>query len=78
MVSGNPYISTNKATMKAAKAPNERQSRRLCGFAKLSAKRMNTTEFMITRDHRPYAGAASFIGRPPSSHGHHDRRARHA
>ena len=53
MVSGKPYISANKATMKALKAPKERQSRRLCGVAKLSAKKRNTAELMMTRDHRP-------------------------
>ncbi len=53
MVSGKPYISVNSATRNAEKAPNERQSRDDCGFAKLSAKMMKTAELMMTRDHRP-------------------------
>jgi hypothetical protein len=39
--------------MKAEKAPNERQSRLLCGLAKLKAKMMNTTELMMTSDQSP-------------------------
>jgi hypothetical protein len=39
--------------MKALKAPNDRQSRRLCGFAKLSPKKMKTAELMMTRDYSP-------------------------
>ena len=53
MVSGKPYISANSATMKPLNAPKERQSRRLCGFAKLSAKKMKTAELMTTRNQRP-------------------------
>lgn len=49
MVSGKPYISVKSATRKAEKAPNERQSRRLCGRAKLKAKMMNTSELITTK-----------------------------
>src|SRR6266540_4760563 len=59
MVRGNPYISTNSATMKAEKALNDRQSRAVRGFVKLKAKIMNTNELMMTSDHKPYAGASS-------------------
>src|SRR6516164_3667826 len=55
MVSGNPYISVNSATMKAENAPNDRQSRGLFGLAKLNAKIMKISELMITSDHSPYA-----------------------
>src|SRR5262249_50646927 len=60
IVSGNPYISTNRATMNAENALNERQSRDVRGFVKLNAKIMKISELIITRDHKPYAGA-SFI-----------------
>ncbi len=53
MVSGKPYISVNSATRNAENAPKERQSRAVRGFAKLNAKTMNTSELMITSDHRP-------------------------
>jgi NAD-specific glutamate dehydrogenase len=43
------------ATINAEKAPNERQSRDVRGFVKLKAKMMNTSEFKITSDHKPYA-----------------------
>jgi hypothetical protein len=59
MVSGKPYISTNKATMKAENALNERQSRLVRGFVKLKAKIMNMSELMMTSDHSPYAGDSS-------------------
>jgi hypothetical protein len=35
MVIGNPYISTNSATRKPLKAPNDRQSRAVRGRVKL-------------------------------------------
>jgi hypothetical protein len=41
--------------MNAENALNDRQSRFVCGFAKLNAKMMKTSEFIKTRDHRPYA-----------------------
>jgi len=53
MVSGKPYISTNRATIKAEKALKDRQSRFVCGFAKLNAKMMRIAELMITSDHNP-------------------------
>ena len=53
MVSGKPYISVNSATMKALKAPNERQSRGDCGLPKLKAKMMKMTELRITNVHSP-------------------------
>src|SRR5215510_3960179 len=59
MVKGNPYISTNSATMKAENALNERQSRFVCGFAKLKAKMMKIAELMMTSDHNPYAEGSS-------------------
>jgi hypothetical protein len=37
----------NSATRKALKAPNERQSRLVCGLKKLKAKRMKIAELMI-------------------------------
>lgn len=39
--------------IKAANAPNESQSRGLCGFVKLKAKMMKTRELITTSDHRP-------------------------
>jgi hypothetical protein len=59
MVSGNPYISTNRATIKAEKALKDRQSRFVCGFAKLKAKMIKIAELIMTSDHNPYAGASS-------------------
>ena len=53
MVKGNPYISTNKARINAEKVLSERQSRVVRGRVKLNAKRMNTSELMITNDHNP-------------------------
>ena len=53
IVSGKPYISVNSATRKAANAPNVRQSRGLCGLAKLNANMMKTREFKTTSDHSP-------------------------
>ena len=50
---GKPYISVNSATMKALKAPKERQSRFVRGLKKLKAKMMNTAELMMTSDQRP-------------------------
>ena len=52
-MSGNPYISVKSATRKALNAPKERQSREVRGLKKLSAKRMNTTELMMTSHQRP-------------------------
>jgi hypothetical protein len=53
MVKGNPYISANRATINAEKAPKDRQSRVVRGRVKLNAKRINTSELMITNDHNP-------------------------
>jgi hypothetical protein len=53
MVRGNPYISVNSAMMNAENAPNVRQSRFVFGLKKLKAKRMKTSESIITRDHKP-------------------------
>ena len=50
---GKPYISVKRATRKALKAPNERQSRAVFGLKKLNAKIANTAVFRITSDHRP-------------------------
>src|SRR4029453_17098174 len=61
MVRGKPYISANSATRKAAKAPNERQSRALRGLVKLKAKRRKTAELMSTSSQRPYAEVSWFI-----------------
>src|SRR6516162_9100319 len=61
MVSGKPYISTNNATMNAENALKERQSRFVCGFAKLKAKMIKTKELMMTSDHNPYAGTSSIF-----------------
>ena len=47
-MSGNPYISVNSASRKAEKAPRDRQSVRLCGFAKLKAKITKIAVLMIT------------------------------
>jgi hypothetical protein len=58
MVSGNPYISTKSATMKAEKVPNVRQSRVVFGLKKLNAKMMKIAALMITSDHSPYAGTS--------------------
>ena len=33
--------------------PNERQSRGVLGLVKLKAKMINTSELMITSDHKP-------------------------
>jgi hypothetical protein len=41
------------ATRNAENAPNERQSRFVCGFAKLNAKMMKTSELITTSDHSP-------------------------
>jgi hypothetical protein len=53
MVSGKPYISVKSATRKALNAPNERQSRAVCGLKKLNANRMKTAELIRTSDQRP-------------------------
>jgi hypothetical protein len=53
MVNGNPYISANRATMKAEKVPNVRQSRVVVGLKKLKANRMKIAELMITSGQRP-------------------------
>ena len=53
MVSGNPYISVNKAMMKAEKAPRLRQSRGDRGRAKLKAKRKKIAELRTTNVHSP-------------------------
>src|SRR3990167_6231451 len=55
IVSGKPYISTNRATMNEANAPKVRQSRAVAGLKKLKANRMNIAELRITSDHKPYA-----------------------
>jgi len=55
MVKGNPYISVKSATMKAEKAPKDRQSRFVCGCVKLKAKMMNIAELIIARAQSPYA-----------------------
>lgn len=52
MVSGKPYISVNRATIKALKA-KERQSRGDCGLPKLKAKMMKMAEFRMTSIHSP-------------------------
>ena len=52
-MSGKPYISVNRATMNAENAPIAFQSRRLAGWKKLSAKKMNTAESMITSAQSP-------------------------
>jgi hypothetical protein len=52
---GNPYISTKRATMKAEKLPNVRQSRWVFGLKKLKAKKRKIADSMMTSDHRPYA-----------------------
>jgi len=54
--------------IKAEKALKERQSRFVCGFAKLKAKMMKIAELMMTSDHNPYAGASS-ICPPQKIHG---------
>jgi hypothetical protein len=61
MVSGKPYISVNRATKNAENAPNVRQSRGDLGFEKLKAKIINTSELMITSDHKPYAGLSEWF-----------------
>src|SRR5687767_4531746 len=83
MVSGKPYISVKSATRKAAKAPNERQSRALRGCVKLNAKMMNTAALRMTSDQRPEAGVSVCImhllavAEAGAPHGHgrrvHDR-----
>lgn len=54
MVSGIPYISVNRATINALKAPNERQSLEVFGLVKLKAKKINMAEFKTTSDQSPY------------------------
>ena len=44
MVSGKPYISTKRATIKAEKAPKDLQSSFVFGFTKLKAKNINIAE----------------------------------
>src|SRR5262245_23381334 len=58
MVRGKPYISVKSATRKAVNAPNDRQSRAVCGRVKLNAKMANTATLITTSDQSPYAGAA--------------------
>jgi hypothetical protein len=53
MVSGNPYISVNRAMMNAENAPNDRQSLEVFGLVKLNAKIMNISEFIMTSGQRP-------------------------
>jgi len=53
MVRGKPYISINKATIKAENAPKLRQSVFVWGLKKLNANMMNTVEFRMTSPHRP-------------------------
>ena len=48
-----PYNPANNATMNALEAPKDHQSRGDCGYPKLKANRMKTTEFSATRNHRP-------------------------
>jgi hypothetical protein len=43
----------NSATRNALNAPNERQSRFVCGLKKVKAKKMKIAEFMKTSDHSP-------------------------
>jgi hypothetical protein len=52
-VRGNPYISVKTATRKAVKAPNDRQSRAVCGRVKLNAKMAKTNTFSMTSVQRP-------------------------
>jgi hypothetical protein len=52
-VSGKPYISTNSATTKAAKAPKVRQSRPVCGLKKLKANIRKMAELRMTSIHSP-------------------------
>jgi hypothetical protein len=72
------YISTNNATMNAENVPKVRQSRVVFALKKLKANRMKTAALMITKDHRPYAGASRFIKvsgpchRGRELHGWHD------
>jgi hypothetical protein len=58
MVSGKPYISTNRARMNAEKLPKVRQSRFVCGLKKLNAKKMKIAELIMTSDHSQYAGTS--------------------
>jgi hypothetical protein len=53
MVSGNPYISVNSATIKAENAPRLRQSIFVCGFIKLNAKKIKIAELRKTNTHNP-------------------------
>jgi len=50
---GNPYISANRATINAEKAPSDRQSRVVLGRVKLNAKRIKKTELTRTNHHTP-------------------------
>jgi hypothetical protein len=50
--------------MNAENALKERQSRFVCGFAKLKAKIIKIAELMMTSDQSPYAGASSIFYLP--------------
>jgi hypothetical protein len=47
--------------MNAEKALKERQSRAVCGFEKLNAKMMKTSELITTSDHKPYEGESDIL-----------------
>ncbi len=53
MVSGKPYIAMTRATLKAEKALQLRQSRFVCGLKKLKANMMKTAEFRMMSNHNP-------------------------
>jgi len=53
MVRGNPYISVNRATINAEKAPKERQSRVVRDLVKLKAKKIKINELTMTAGHSP-------------------------
>ena len=58
MVSGKPYISTKRATIKAENALNVRQSVFVRGLKKLNAKKIKIKEFMIAKLQSPYSDVA--------------------
>ena len=53
MVSGKPYISENRATRNALKAPKLRQSLCVCGLKKLKANMMKIAAFRSAKTQRP-------------------------
>jgi hypothetical protein len=59
----------NSATRKAEKAPMARQSRRDCGWKKLTAKMMKIAELTATSSQRPYAWVVSVPIVPLSTRG---------